>query len=792
MSTNYMSFSENEQQPSRIQTIPSRFDLTAGDIKANELLNNIVKDCGPKSWYYFLEHILESKVNDLSTSDHSPLDHHSNRYSYSFETFNKFFEIFKSANQAHHSTYIHTKNTFYIQIWLLHARSHIIAYQTKYRHSKSSSIKRQRLQLISVVYKKLFTSGIGVLFSPFYIEWAKYYILRNKIDKAKNKIKLGMKCKANPTESLTEFYAKLNHNSSHSNDFECFSYSDLSTSSDSDLLPIHTDTESENENDDENINPTQCTIHTAPRRVSFAENKSRENDQDSTHFDDEEDDDEFLKNLSRKLSTIAENNALSPAKDKQRGLSVRTPFAAMPNTSNKSAANTFKLSNNNKPFTPNTLLRNIKNGKPFTFSSRSRTTSKPSEPSSSASPKMKTTSFEPDTKSKSPFVEDRRKNRRESEPISPSWNNPMQPKLSQPNTEHAMAIQRASQSQSPAKYPYKVIQLQQQSNNGKHLAQPRLKKRKTAQQGKGNVMQNGTKYRVHNSKPRHQMNMMTVNDRKMMQLKCIGKGGSAKVYKVITKDTFEILALKKITVPNSVDVDGKDPMESFLNEIDLLRKLKNKSHCIQMIDYEIIDDVRSNSKEIRMLFECGEIDLAHLLKEQQNGYFDEVFAIAFYWHQMLVAVDTVHCFRIVHGDLKPANFLLVRGQLKLIDFGIAKQIVSNETMRIARDSQIGTLNYICPEALISSNNSTNCYKLGRSADVWSLGCILHQMSFGFTPFTHLKFAAKLQAIVNRSCKIDIKQHRSQHINGIVQQCLIREPNKRISIQQLLQHPIGRY
>ena len=43
------------------------------------------------------------------------------------------------------------------------------------------------------------------------------------------------------------------------------------------------------------------------------------------------------------------------------------------------------------------------------------------------------------------------------------------------------------------------------------------------------------------------------------------------------------------------------------------------------------------------------------------------------------AVDNIHRERIVHSDLKPANFLVVEGQLKLIDFGIAKAIQSGAT-----------------------------------------------------------------------------------------------------------------
>lgn len=50
-------------------------------------------------------------------------------------------------------------------------------------------------------------------------------------------------------------------------------------------------------------------------------------------------------------------------------------------------------------------------------------------------------------------------------------------------------------------------------------------------------------------------------------------------------------------------------------------------------------------------------------------------------------MDTIHEERIVHSDLKPANFLMVEGQLKLIDFGIAKAIKS-DTTSIARESQV--------------------------------------------------------------------------------------------------------
>ena len=68
------------------------------------------------------------------------------------------------------------------------------------------------------------------------------------------------------------------------------------------------------------------------------------------------------------------------------------------------------------------------------------------------------------------------------------------------------------------------------------------------------------------------------------------------------------------------------------------------------------------------------------------------------WQQMLTAVQVIHDARIVHGDLKPANFLFVHGQLKLIDFGIASQ-AGEDTTNIYRETQIGTVNYMSPEVI---------------------------------------------------------------------------------------------
>ena len=94
-----------------------------------------------------------------------------------------------------------------------------------------------------------------------------------------------------------------------------------------------------------------------------------------------------------------------------------------------------------------------------------------------------------------------------------------------------------------------------------------------------------------------------------------------------------------------------------------------------------------------MILEFGEIDLEKMLQKDLETGRITINRLRNYWEQMVQAVQAIHNQNIIHSDLKPANFLLVSGSLKLIDFGIAKAI-QNDTTNIHRDHQSGTVNYM--------------------------------------------------------------------------------------------------
>jgi len=201
--------------------------------------------------------------------------------------------------------------------------------------------------------------------------------------------------------------------------------------------------------------------------------------------------------------------------------------------------------------------------------------------------------------------------------------------------------------------------------------------------------------------------------------------------------------------------------------------------------------------------ECGETDLAKVLT-LRHGHEDSHMDVSFichYWREMLLCVQAVHDLNIIHSDLKPANFLLVQGRLKLIDFGIANAI-QDDTVNIHRESQVGTLNYMSPEAIVDINATSGkamasvgaprLMKLGAPSDVWSLGCILYQMTYGHGPFSHLSLMyQKINAIPDPNYPID---YPDTGIGGVpvpkslintISACLARNKDERPTIRQLL-------
>lgn len=287
-------------------------------------------------------------------------------------------------------------------------------------------------------------------------------------------------------------------------------------------------------------------------------------------------------------------------------------------------------------------------------------------------------------------------------------------------------------------------------------------------------------------------NTTTVNDVEYEKIELLGRGGSSKVYKV-KDNSNKIYALKRVVFDEFDD----SSVNGFKGEIELLNKLNDRTRVVKLFDYEMEHGV------LYLIMECGDHDLSQILSQRAGMPLDIEF-VRYHARELLKCVKVVHDAGIVHSDLKPANFVFVKGILKIIDFGIANA-VPDHTVNIYRETQIGTPNYMAPEALVAMNytgqndgdksrQQQNRWKVGKPSDVWSCGCIIYQMIYGRPPYGGFQGQNRLLAIMNPEVKIIFSEKTAndepvpRSILDTMKACLLRNPDKRWTVDEVLNSP----
>ena len=245
----------------------------------------------------------------------------------------------------------------------------------------------------------------------------------------------------------------------------------------------------------------------------------------------------------------------------------------------------------------------------------------------------------------------------------------------------------------------------------------------------------------------------------------IGRGAFGKVNIGLNILTGRIVAIKSF---NKQNISNEKAKKKIIYETNLMRGLYHPSVT------KILETFETDKYMLIIMEYISGGNLQNFVKKRRK--LCEKTARILY-RQLIQGIKYIHSKGIVHRDIKLENILLdLNNIVKICDFGVGKLIQKGQKLL----DQCGTPVYMAPEIIKGDGYE------GFPVDVWSSGVALYIMLSGNIPFNRDKTHDLQSAILNLPYKkID---DISDNANDLLKNILEKDPNKRFTPEQILEHP----
>ena len=248
----------------------------------------------------------------------------------------------------------------------------------------------------------------------------------------------------------------------------------------------------------------------------------------------------------------------------------------------------------------------------------------------------------------------------------------------------------------------------------------------------------------------------------------IGRGGMAVVYRARDTTAGHEVAVKVIIDERADDAHQR-------------RRLLREAEAASAIDHPAVCEVYEVSEEDGRVYIAMELLRGQTLRERLDaGPLDPAEAID---HARALAdvLEAAHALGVVHRDIKPDNVMLTDEGLKLLDFGIARQMEQHipvseaETALTREGAVIGTPGYMAPEQMLGLG-------VDERSDLFAIGVTLYAMLTGRLPFDG-QTLIEIAVSVVRDAPAPLAAHFEAtwpELELTVAMCLEKDPTERIA------------